>query len=92
MTLVSFWHFTVVRGQTLTPSVAFTSVSPCSRTARLKLMPVNPRLLVSRFTALIYATHLKIGKVFDEMKFALNAIPETLINMLQVRNCFQDLL
>ena len=26
VTLVSFWHFTVVRGQDLTPSVAFTSV------------------------------------------------------------------
>ena len=29
-------------------------------------------------------------KVFDEMKFALNAIPETLINILQARSCFQD--
>lgn len=27
VTLVSFWHFTVVRGQPLTPSIAFTSVS-----------------------------------------------------------------
>ncbi|KAF9788298.1 multidrug resistance-associated ABC transporter [Thelephora terrestris] len=48
VTLVAFWHFTVVRGQTLTPSIAFTSLT-----------------------------------IFDEMKFALNAIPETLINMLQ---------
>ncbi|KAI9068084.1 multidrug resistance-associated ABC transporter [Trametes sanguinea] len=48
VTLVSFWHFTVVRKQLLTPSVAFTSVS-----------------------------------MFNEMKFALNALPETLINMLQ---------
>ena len=32
------------------------------------------------------------GKVFDEMKFALNAIPETLINMLQVRSCLPGLL
>ncbi|OSD05140.1 multidrug resistance-associated ABC transporter [Trametes coccinea BRFM310] len=48
VTLVSFWHFTVVRKQLLTPSVAFTSIS-----------------------------------VFNEMKFALNALPETLINMLQ---------
>ncbi|KAI0367391.1 multidrug resistance-associated ABC transporter [Pilatotrama ljubarskyi] len=48
VTLVSFWHFTVVRKQVLTPSVAFTSIS-----------------------------------VFNEMKFALNALPETLINMLQ---------
>lgn len=27
VTLVAFWHFTVIRGETLTPSVAFTSVS-----------------------------------------------------------------
>ncbi|KAI0641508.1 multidrug resistance-associated ABC transporter [Trametes meyenii] len=47
VTLVAFWHYTVVRGQVLTPSVAFTSV------------------------------------IFNEMKFALNALPETLINMLQ---------
>ncbi|KAG8216833.1 P-loop containing nucleoside triphosphate hydrolase protein [Butyriboletus roseoflavus] len=47
VTIVSFWHFAVVRGQTLTPSIAFTSV------------------------------------IFNEMKFALNALPETFINMLQ---------
>lgn len=28
VTIVSFWHFAIVRGQTLTPSIAFTSVSP----------------------------------------------------------------
>lgn len=27
VTLVSFWHFTVVRGELLTPSIAFTSIS-----------------------------------------------------------------
>ncbi|KAI0792249.1 multidrug resistance-associated ABC transporter [Abortiporus biennis] len=48
VTLVSFWHFSVYRGQVLTPSIAFTSIS-----------------------------------VFNEMKFALNALPETLINSLQ---------
>ncbi|KAI0717016.1 multidrug resistance-associated ABC transporter [Earliella scabrosa] len=48
VTLVSFWHYAVVRKQVLTPSIAFTSIS-----------------------------------VFNEMKFALNALPETLINMLQ---------
>ncbi|GJE85249.1 multidrug resistance-associated ABC transporter [Phanerochaete sordida] len=48
VTLVAFWHFAVYRGQVLTPSIAFTSIS-----------------------------------VFNEMKFALNALPETLINMLQ---------
>ncbi|KAG8964201.1 hypothetical protein FRC03_002096 [Tulasnella sp. 419] len=48
VTLVSFWHFTVIRGETLTPSIAFTSLT-----------------------------------VFNELKFALNALPETFINMLQ---------
>ncbi|KAJ7717035.1 multidrug resistance-associated ABC transporter [Mycena metata] len=47
VTLVSFWHFAVVRGEVLSPSTAFTSV------------------------------------LFNEMKFALNALPETLINLLQ---------
>ncbi|KAK7044499.1 multidrug resistance-associated ABC transporter protein [Favolaschia claudopus] len=51
VTLVSFWHYAVVRKEVLTPSTAFTSI---------------------------------MGKaVFNEMKFALNALPETLINMLQ---------
>ncbi|KAF9269658.1 multidrug resistance-associated ABC transporter [Marasmius fiardii PR-910] len=48
VTLVAFFHFTVIRGQELTPSIAFTSIS-----------------------------------VFNELKFALNALPETLINTLQ---------
>ncbi|KAF9007916.1 ATP-binding cassette transporter [Cyathus striatus] len=48
VTLVSFWHFAVVRNQPLTPSIAFTSIL-----------------------------------VFNEMKFALNALPETFINTLQ---------
>ncbi|THH21147.1 hypothetical protein EW146_g360 [Bondarzewia mesenterica] len=48
VTLVSFFHFTVIRHQVLTPSIAFTSIA-----------------------------------VFSELKFALNALPETLINMLQ---------
>ncbi|KIJ61804.1 hypothetical protein HYDPIDRAFT_183028 [Hydnomerulius pinastri MD-312] len=48
VTLVSFWHFAVWRGQTLTPSIAFPSV-----------------------------------RLFQEMRFALNALPETFINMLQ---------
>jgi ABC-type multidrug transport system fused ATPase/permease subunit len=48
VTLVSFWHFAVWRNQTLSPSIAFTSIS-----------------------------------VFNEMRFALNALPETFINMLQ---------
>ncbi|KAG6899520.1 hypothetical protein C0995_005779, partial [Termitomyces sp. Mi166 len=48
VTLVSFWHFAVIREQRLTPSIAFTSII-----------------------------------VFNEMKFALNALPETFINLLQ---------
>ncbi|EJU00344.1 multidrug resistance-associated ABC transporter [Dacryopinax primogenitus] len=48
VTLVSFWHFSVIRGQVLTPSIAFTSVS-----------------------------------VFNELRFALSALPETFINMMQ---------
>ncbi|KAJ7319100.1 multidrug resistance-associated ABC transporter [Mycena albidolilacea] len=48
VTLVSFWHYAVVRKEILSPSVAFTSII-----------------------------------VFNEMKFALNALPETLINLLQ---------
>ncbi|KAJ7204719.1 multidrug resistance-associated ABC transporter [Mycena pura] len=48
VTLVAFWHFAVVRGEVLNPSIAFTSII-----------------------------------IFNEMKFALNALPETLINLLQ---------
>ncbi|KIY69721.1 multidrug resistance-associated ABC transporter [Cylindrobasidium torrendii FP15055 ss-10] len=48
VTLVSFWHFAVVRKEELTPSIAFTSIV-----------------------------------VFNELKFALNALPETFINLLQ---------
>ncbi|KAG8716045.1 hypothetical protein FRC11_010771 [Ceratobasidium sp. 423] len=47
-TLVSFFHFAVVRGETLSPSIAFTSLT-----------------------------------VFNEMRFALNTLPETFINILQ---------
>ncbi|CAE6433200.1 unnamed protein product [Rhizoctonia solani] len=48
VTLISFFHFTVIREQTLTPSIAFTSLT-----------------------------------VFNEMRFALNTLPETFINILQ---------
>ncbi|KAL5522541.1 hypothetical protein ACEPAG_8557 [Sanghuangporus baumii] len=48
VTLVAFWHFTVVRGQALTPSVAFTSIA-----------------------------------IFSKLKFALNAIPGTLVKTVQ---------
>ncbi|KAL1411123.1 hypothetical protein Q8F55_002073 [Vanrija albida] len=48
VTVVSFLHFTLVRGETLTPSIAFTSIA-----------------------------------VFNELRFALNALPETFIAALQ---------
>ncbi|CAE6535307.1 unnamed protein product [Rhizoctonia solani] len=48
VTLVSFFHFAVIRGETLSPSIAFTSLT-----------------------------------VFNEMRFALNTLPETFINILQ---------
>jgi hypothetical protein len=52
------------------------------------LMLVDYRLPVSHFAAFGMGIRLMIRKVFDEMEFALNAIPETLINMLQVRSYF----
>ncbi|KAL1738950.1 P-loop containing nucleoside triphosphate hydrolase protein, partial [Schizophyllum fasciatum] len=54
VTLLAFWHYTVIRGQPLRPSTAFTSIM-----------------------------------VFDEMKFALNVLPETFINMLQALVSFK---
>ncbi|KAI0748272.1 multidrug resistance-associated ABC transporter [Daedaleopsis nitida] len=48
VTLATFWHFAVYRQQTLTPSIAFTSLG-----------------------------------VFNEMKFAMVSLPETLINLYQ---------
>ncbi|KAJ7025509.1 multidrug resistance-associated ABC transporter [Mycena alexandri] len=48
VTLVSFYHFAVVRGEKLTPSIAFTSIL-----------------------------------VFNELKFALGALPELFVNMVQ---------
>jgi ABC-type multidrug transport system fused ATPase/permease subunit len=48
VTIVSFVHYTVIRGEKLTPAVAFTSIA-----------------------------------VFDELRFALNALPETFIQALQ---------
>ncbi|KAF8211647.1 ATP-binding cassette transporter [Mycena galopus ATCC 62051] len=49
VTLVSFWHFAVVRQQQLTPSIAFTSII-----------------------------------LFNELKFALSALPNSVIKILQV--------
>ncbi|KAJ7126325.1 P-loop containing nucleoside triphosphate hydrolase protein [Mycena epipterygia] len=47
VTLVSFWHYAVVRKEILTPSTAFTSV------------------------------------IFNNLKFALNSLPDMFINLLQ---------
>ena len=85
VTIVSFWHFAVIRGQTLTPSIAFTSVSQLVSHGHglTSLAPtLDPRwVTVPTFLSSILISHL----VFNEMKFALNALPETFINMLQVR-------
>ncbi|KAG8756217.1 hypothetical protein FRC12_010638 [Ceratobasidium sp. 428] len=48
MTLVSFYHFAVVRHQNLTPSIAFTALA-----------------------------------VFNELRYAMNTLPETIIDILQ---------
>ena len=74
VTLVSFWHFAVYRGQTLTPSIAFTS------------MAGNVVVYVRGYILLIIPSLV----VFSELKFALNALPETLISMLQVRFLFLE--
>ncbi|KAJ7271635.1 multidrug resistance-associated ABC transporter [Mycena rebaudengoi] len=51
VTVVAFYHFAVIRGEPVTPSIAFTSII-----------------------------------VFNELKFALSALPETLITALQARS------
>ncbi|KAJ7485641.1 multidrug resistance-associated ABC transporter [Mycena latifolia] len=66
VTLVSFWHYAVVRKEVLTPSTAFTSVSYACDVSELYLLPMPIQIII-----------------FNEMKFALNALPETLINLLQ---------
>jgi hypothetical protein len=84
VTLVAFFHFAVIKNQTLTPSVAFTSVR-VTTSGCISLTDEN------HCRSLVSVTHDVnefgvnwISPVFSEMKFALNALPETLINMLQV--------
>ena len=72
VTLISFWHFTVVRQQPLTPSIAFTSI----------LGDYTVRFVV------VFWLILPFSVVFAEMRFALSALPETFINMLQVSFLF----
>ena len=68
VTLISFWHFAIVRQQTLLPSIAFTSIlGDC------QISFVRGVMTDTTFYA-----------VFSEMKYALSALPETFINMLQV--------
>lgn len=45
VTLVAFWHFAVVRQEVLSPSIAFTSVSPLNVFLSI-LLTWNTRLLV----------------------------------------------
>ena len=86
VTLVSFLHFTVYRHQALTPSVAFASVRFLSFDTSDFLMGC---LLLSQVAGKSW-TQCERAQVqydliaFSEMKFALNALPGTLINMLQV--------
>ena len=68
VTLVSFWHFAIVRQQTLIPSIAFTSILGDCRVGFVRGVLTD---------IIFYA-------VFSEMKYALSALPETLIKMLQV--------
>ena len=85
VTLVAFFHFAVIKNQTLTPSVAFTSVRiTFNRRRSLTDETYNYRSLVSVVHDVYEFDVDWISPVFSEMKFALNALPETLINMLQV--------
>ena len=85
VTLVAFFHFAVIKNQTLTPSVAFTSVRITFNGRRsLTDENYNYRSLVSVVHDVYEFDVDWISPVFSEMKFALNALPETLINMLQV--------
>lgn len=89
VTLVAFFHFAVIKNQTLTPSVAFTSVRITSHGVNHLLMKLCRNC--HNYRSLVSVVHYfdgfgvdSISPVFSEMKFALNALPETLINMLQV--------
>lgn len=85
VTLVSFYHFAVIRGQTLTPSIAFTSVYfPLELGADAHRIP--PQIIgmkISHLTVRTVASRQYL--VFNELKFALSALPSMFISMLQVR-------
>ncbi len=69
VTLVSFWHFVVIRKQPLTPSIAFTSI-------------IGEWLFSSDYLG--WPAHHVPNLVFAEMRFALTSLPEIVINILQV--------
>lgn len=85
-TLSSYWHFVLVRGKELTPSIAFTTVSP-------KFAPLIPIPMLSLCVDCWYAgSHCLrrvnpswISSVMNEMKYNLNTLPESLVKMLQAR-------
>ena len=96
VTLVAFYHFAVVREQVLTPSIAFTSVRAPAHThthshkifilSFHSIFSPDCRRVADGFVMASNWAMLTLARraVFSEMKFALNALPETLINMLQV--------
>ncbi|KAH9947499.1 multidrug resistance-associated ABC transporter [Amylocystis lapponica] len=67
VTLISFWHFAVIRKEVLTLQSHSRRLAVCC-TVHLNLASMT-------YNAVL---------VFNEMKYALNALPETFINMLQV--------
>jgi hypothetical protein len=70
VTLISFWHYAVIRQQPLTPSIAFTSIIGEQKS---KLYCTD-----------VVTDNFFVQLVFNELKFALSALPETFIEMLQV--------
>ena len=74
----------MIKNQTLTPSVAFTSVRVTSSGCKSLTDENHCRSLVSVTHDVNEFGVNWFSPVFSEMKFALNALPETLINMLQV--------
>jgi ABC-type multidrug transport system fused ATPase/permease subunit len=90
VTLVSFWHFTVIRGQVLTPSIAFTSVSmfllsPFPHRSQSDHVPRSAVCVrLSPEISRVSDRHI----VFNKLKFALNTLPQTFLSMLQ---CFVSL-
>jgi hypothetical protein len=86
VTVVSFYHFAVIRGEALTPSIAFTSVRSTA-TSIINFTQSRQRVghwyeAICVFWELLLT--VRTNAVFNELKFALAVIPETYINLLQV--------